>query len=438
MSRDLNRTADIGLCLAVAALLVIGMAMVYSSSFVIAHNEFQDDFYFLIRQLIWAAVGTAALIALARIDYHRWQRLSVLAMGLSILALVLVLTPAFGESAYGAQRWLRLGPLPIFQPSEFAKLALVLYLADWLSRKGLKVGTIAHGFVPLVVVLGLVSALVMAQPDMGTTAVIVATAISVYWVAGANFLHLFLGGLLLVPLTLWFATNASYRLGRLSAFLDPWSDAQATGWHTVQTLIALGSGGIAGLGLGASRQKFYYLPNAHTDAIFAIIGEELGLIGTLVVLALFAVVAWRGLVIALGAGDRFGRLLAIGATSLILWQAILNMAVVTKTLPYTGLTLPFISFGGSSLVVSMMAVGLILSVSRVPGLAEEPPWDSRSPRDQRQSWTVRRPRRRGLLAQVVLARTEEAMPMRRSALETARSSPERRRPTRTRSRYDSP
>lgn len=438
MSRDLDRTPDIGLSVAVAALLVIGIAMVYSSSFVIAHNEFQDDLYFLVRQLIWAAVGTAALVALAWIDYHRWQRLSVLAMGAAVLALVLVLTPAFGQSAYGAQRWLRLGPLPIFQPSEFAKLGLVLYLADWLARKNHKVGTMADGFVPFGVVLGVVSALIMAQPDMGTTAVVVATAISIYWVAGANILHLFLGMLMLVLLAVWFATSAEYRLDRLAAFIDPWSDAQARGWHTVQTLIALGSGGVAGLGLGASRQKFYYIPNAHTDAIFAIIGEELGLIGTLVVLSLFAVVAWRGLAIALGAGDRFGRLLAAGATSLILWQAILNMAVVTKTLPYTGVTLPFISFGGSSLVVSMMAVGLILSVSRIPGHADEPPPGHRLTRYDRQNGSVQRSWQRGLLAHALVAKSEETERVRRSGLERTRPAPGRRRATRARSRHELP
>src|SRR5581483_7452716 len=229
--------------------------------------------------------------------------------------------------------------------------------------KGKQVGEFTYGAVPFVIVVGLVAGLVMLEPDLGTTVIVMATAISLFFVAGANLLHFLLGMVLAGLSGLWFVFAASYRVERITAFLDPWKDQQGAGWHTIQTLIALGSGGITGMGLGASRQKFYYLPNAHTDAIFAIIGEEIGIVGTLGVLLLFAIVAWRGLLAAYRAPDVYGRLLATGATCMITWQALVNIAVTTNSAPYTGVTLPFVSFGGSSIVVSMLAVGIIVSVS---------------------------------------------------------------------------
>jgi len=349
---------------AVGALLVVGILMVYSSSFVVAHNEFHDDTYFLVRQLIWAGLGLAGMLAATLVDYRRLRRLSLVAMLGCIGALVLVLVPGFGIANYGAARWLNLGPLPSVQPSEFAKLAVVLYMADWLSAKGRDVRALTHGALPFTIIVGLIAGLILAEPDLGTALVVIVTASAVYWVAGANVLHCLVGALLSIAGVYYAISNVSFRQDRLKAFLDPWEHWQDSGWHTVQTLIALGSGGIAGLGLGNSRQKFYYLPNAHTDAIFAIIGEELGLMGTLFVLMLFCVIGWRGLRIAFCAPDTYGRLLATGATAMIVWQAMLNIAVVTNTVPYTGITLPFVSFGGSSLVASLAAAGLLLSVSR--------------------------------------------------------------------------
>jgi cell division protein FtsW len=356
--------ADWVLLGAVVALLMLGAEMVYSASFVVAHNEFHDDFYFLGRQVLWIVVGALGMGLVARSDYGRWKPLSPLVMVACLAGLVLILLPGIGVSNYGAQRWLALGPLPPVQPSEFAKLALVLYMSNWLANKGKQVGEFTYGAVPFVIVLGLVAGLVMLEPDLGTTVIIVATAISVFFVAGANLLHFLLGGVLAGFCGVWFVVTESYRMDRVSAFLDPWKDSQGSGWHTIQTLIALGSGGLAGLGLGASRQKFYYVPNAHTDAIFAIIGEELGFLGTVGVLLLFAVIAWRGLLAAARAPDTYGRLLATGATCMLTWQALINIAVTTNSVPYTGVTLPFVSFGGSSIVVSLVAAGIIVSVSR--------------------------------------------------------------------------
>lgn len=364
-----RRHVDYVLVGTVFLLLAVGAQMVYSSSVVIAHNEFEDETYFLTRQLLWAGIGLLGLVLAAGIDYHRWEKVSFPLLFISAIALVLVLIPEFGTNKYGSARWLQLGSLPLVQPSEFTKLAVVVYFADWLSRKGPKVATLAHGSIPFILLLILIAGLVLAEPDLGTTVIICAAAFSIFFVAGANLLHL----IVLLPAALaatWVAIHAAaYRADRLAAFLDPWADPQAKGWQTIQTLIALGSGGVTGVGFGMSRQKAYALPNAHTDSIFAIIGEELGLIGTLAVVLLFLIVGWRGLRISMRAPDSLGRLLAIGLTSMIIWQAIVNVGAVTNSLPYTGVTLPFVSFGGSSLCVSLVAVGILLSVSRLGGSA---------------------------------------------------------------------
>ncbi len=351
---------------ATVALLVIGTLMVYSASFVVAHNEFNDDLYFLTRHLMWVAIGTVGLAVGARVDYRLWRRFSLPAMLGVIGLLLLVLVPGIGTSSYGAVRWIRLGSFIQIQPSELAKVAIVLYLADWLARRGAaEVKQLGKGSVPFAVIVLIVAGLVELQPDLGTTSIIIGTAAVVFFVAGANLRHVgvlasmgVLGGVALV------SRMSGYRQGRISAFLDPWSDMQNTGWHTAQTLIALGSGGLFGLGLGASRQKFYWVPNAHTDAIYAIIGEELGFVGAVVVLALFGIVAWRGFTIAWRAGDPFGRLLATGLTTMIVLQAMINIAVVTNSVPYTGITLPLVSFGGNSIVISMAAIGGLLGIAR--------------------------------------------------------------------------
>jgi cell division protein FtsW len=362
--KEVRARIDLVLVGAVAMLLIIGVFMVYSASLVVAYNELHDDTYFLSRQTRWIIAGLVVMAVLARVDYRRWQRYSLGFLLLGVVLLALVLIPGLGTRSYGSARWLQ--PLPFFQvqPSEFIKLALVIYMADWLARKNKRVGDFFYCSLPFLIVLGVVCALVVAEPDFGTTVIIAATAVSIFFIAGANLLHFTpLVGLMVSGF--WFVmTRAEYRNQRIDAWFDPWQDSQGAGWHTIQTLIALGSGGVSGLGLGASRQKHSWLVNAHTDAIMAILGEELGLLGTLAVLGLFAVVVWRGLRIAYRAPDTYGRLLAAGLTTMIFWQAAVNLAVVTNSAPYTGVTLPFVSFGGSSIVVSLAAVGLLLSVAR--------------------------------------------------------------------------
>ncbi|MFN0072098.1 MAG: putative lipid II flippase FtsW [Chloroflexota bacterium] len=348
----------------VIALLAIGLQMVYSSSVVVAHSEFGDDTYFVIRHVCWLALGFVLTYITSRIDYHVWQKVSVLLMAFCLIALVVVLIPTFGSTAYGAQRWLKLGPIPLGQPSELAKIVLVLYMADWLSRKGDQIRHFTYGSLPFAIIVGLVAGLVMLQPDLGTTLVVIATAVTIFFIAGANLIHLALMAIPTAAIIGVLVAKVEWRADRVAAFLNPEADPLGKGWHTMQTLIALGSGGVQGLGLGESRQKHYYVPNAHTDTIFAIIGEELGLIGTLVVVGLFGILAWRGLVIASRSSDMFGRLLAVGMVSKIIWQALLNIAVITNTVPYTGVPLPLISYGGSSLVVTMISIGVLYSVIR--------------------------------------------------------------------------
>ncbi|MBI2940340.1 MAG: putative lipid II flippase FtsW [Chloroflexi bacterium] len=360
------RPPDYLLLVAVLALVILGLDMVYSASFVIAHNSplYRSDTYFLTRQLGWAALGTVALLVTLRIDYHWWQRWSVPLVIVVLLMLVAVVVTNLGHAAYGAQRWLRLGPLPPVQPSEFAKLALILYYADWLSRRRGRLGDFTQGAFPFGITLAVVSALLMLQPDMGSTLVIVMTAFAVVFIAGAPIRHLLLGVVVGLAGMGVLALTAGYRLRRILTFLSPDVDPQGGGWHVLQASIALGSGGVFGLGLGASRQKFYYLPSAHTDAIFAVIGEELGFIGAVATLALVALIAYRGYRIVVHAPDTVGALIATGITSWLTFQALLNVAVITATVPFTGIPFPFVSFGGSSLVPSMASVGILLNISR--------------------------------------------------------------------------
>jgi len=355
-------TPDIILLATTLILLGLGVDMVYSASFVLAQSTF------LVKQVIMAGIGVTVMIAFAALGYHWLERLSVPIMIVAVISLLAVLVPGMSADKYGAHRWLGMPGLLEFQPSEFTKLALIIYMSSWLARKGQHVKELGSGFVPFAMILLAVTVLIMAEPDMGTAVVVAITATFIFFVAGANLLHLAVIGLAGLLGFAYLVVVSGYRQDRLAAFLNPWQDSLGTGWHTIQTLIALGSGGVTGLGLGASRQKFYYVPNAHTDAIFAIIGEELGLVGAAVVILLFAVLAWRGFTIAMRAPDAFGRLLATGVTCVILVQALVNIAVVTNSVPYTGITLPFISYGGSSLVVTLAAVGLLLAVSRHVGV----------------------------------------------------------------------
>jgi cell division protein FtsW len=351
--------------LAVVALTAIGILMVYSSSAIRSYVVEQDTLAVVGPQLLWAVLGVAAMVVLMRIDYRIFRYLSVPMYITALAMLVLVLLPGIGIRVGGSARWLQLGPLPALHPAEFAKIALVVYLAHWFSRRETAVGSIRSGTIPFFLLTAPVVFLVVREPDLGTTGVVALTAMTMFFVAGANLWQFFL----LIPAGLAGATavvvSTAYQLDRVRAFLDPWRDTTGIGFQTVQGLLALGLGGVIGTGLGTSRNAgALHLPNASNDFIFAIIGQEFGLIGGVLVVGLFVLFAWQGIRVAMNAPDTFGALLAAGITAWIIIQAFINIGVVVALVPITGITLPFISAGGSSLTISLAAVGILLSVSR--------------------------------------------------------------------------
>ncbi len=361
-----TRKPDYILLTTVSILVLLGLVMVYSASFVEAFTLHGTQFYYLLRQLAGATIGTAGLLVAQRIDYRFWRRFSIpmLAITLTLLILVLVL-PASITTVNDSRAWIRLGGgLFSMQPSEIAKLSLIIYFANWLSRRGEKVSNVTYGLIPFAVMLGLVCGLVMLEPDLGTTVVLVMIAGTVYFAAGANVLHI-LGAIGLGIVAFWGLVELfGFENSRIEAFKDPWKYYSGAGYQPIHAQYALGSGGLLGEGLGQSRQKFQWLPQAHTDTIFAIIGEELGLIGTVLVLGAFLLLAYRGYRIAQNAPDPFAALVAIGITSWLVFQALLNIAVTTSLVPFTGLTLPFLSYGSTSLIMCMVSAGILLNISR--------------------------------------------------------------------------
>ncbi|MBE7550647.1 MAG: putative lipid II flippase FtsW [Anaerolineales bacterium] len=344
----------------IAALLIVGLMMIYSATFALGYQLYDQPTYYFIRQLLWMGVGLLVMIIFARVEYHTWRRFSILLMTLTLLLLGVVLL--IGQERFGGQRWLFNGSI---QPSEFSKLAIMIYIADWLSSKGERIRKVSYGLIPFAILLGLITGLIVLQRSLSTAVLIALTALAMFFIAGGNLWQIIVSAILGGGTIAFLTTQSAYRLNRVATFLDPLNaDPLNGGYQIRQILIALGSGGLLGLGLGASRQKFGYIPASHTDGIFAILGEELGLIGSLAVVGLFAFLAYRGFRVAMLAPDAFGRVLASGITCGLIFQAIVNVGVVTASIPFTGVTLPFISFGGSSLVVSMASVGLLLAVSR--------------------------------------------------------------------------
>ena len=351
---------------AVLGLTAIGLTMVYSASAVKAAQGLGDSLYFLKRQVAAAALGLGAMTLAMKIGYKRLEALAYPILVVSLIALALVLIPGIGTVAGGARRWIRL-PLVSFQPAELAKLALVIYLARSLARKREKVRDFSIGFVPHTIVAGFLVLLVLGQPDFGTAVTLGALLFVMLFAAGAKVSWLVGSVLLAVPVGWKLIAGKEYRMKRVLAFLDPWKYRQDIGYQVTESLMSVGSGGLFGLGLGAGKQKLYYLPEAHTDFIIAVVGEELGLLGIVVVLALFGVVLWRGMRAAFNAPDAFGAYLALGLTSLLGIQAIGNMLVAMGMLPTKGLTLPFLSYGGTSLVLSLSAAGVLLAISSGTG-----------------------------------------------------------------------
>jgi cell division protein FtsW len=347
----------------VAGLIAIGLVMIFSASSATAYATYHDTAFFLKRQLMWLVIGSLFAYAAYRIDYTKLKRISPALVGVTAVLLLLTLIPHVGLQTGGARRWLGASAIS-FQPSEVAKLAIVLFLAAKLSTIQQDVRSLVRGVVPCLLVAAVLAVLILAEPDMGTASLLMFTSFGMLFCAGARIEHLALCGLALLPPVALAVGSSAYKRARILAFLDPWKDAQNTGFHIVQSLLALGSGGIFGLGLGASRQKFFYLPEAHTDFIFAVVGEELGMLGTIIVLALFAAFAIRAFMLAQRATDRFGYFIIVGCAMLIVIQAFINIGVVTSSWPVTGVPLPFISFGGTSLIVSLVAVALIMNVAR--------------------------------------------------------------------------
>ena len=353
--------ADYVILVVVVALTAIGILMVYSSSALKGYlSQDADTFATVGPQIQWAILGLAAMLVMMRVDYRYLRLASVPLYVIAIVLLVLVFVPSLNIVIGGSARWLKLGPLPAIHPAEFAKLALVIYLAHWFAKRGSRVRGFWGGTVPFLIIVAPVIALVFKEPDLGTTGVITLTAFTIFFVAGANLFHIAVmaaGGVL----AMLAVGLHDYQMDRILVWQNPWLDPLGKGFHTIQGLLALGVGGLLGTGLGASRVS---VPNAFNDFIFAEVGQEFGLLGGIVVITLFLVLAYSGVRVALAAPDTFGALLAAGITAWLCLQAFINIGVVVALLPITGITLPFISAGGSSLIISFAAVGILLSISR--------------------------------------------------------------------------
>ncbi|OQY27169.1 MAG: hypothetical protein B6243_13310 [Anaerolineaceae bacterium 4572_5.2] len=326
---------DYLLLITVAALTIIGLMMIYSTTFYLGYQLHDQPTYFFLRQLVWVGLGVVALLVMARIEYHSWVKFSIPMMAGTLLMLGAVLL--VGSEKFGGQRWLLNGSV---QPSEIAKLAIIIYMANWLSSKNEKIKKVTYGLAPFAILLGFIIGLIVLQHDLSTAILIAFTAFSMFFIAGGEVWQMLVSGALAGTTLVFLITRSPYRLARITAFLDPFSDSLGQNYQIQQILIGLGSGGISGVGLGASRQKFGAIPAAHTDGIFAILGEELGFIGALVVISLFAFLAYRGFKISLAAPDTFGAILAAGVTASLIFQALINVGVVTATLPFTGMPYP--------------------------------------------------------------------------------------------------
>jgi len=359
-------TPDLWLFALIVALVSMGVVMVYSASAIMAADRFHDPLHFLKRQGLWVLLGMAALWAGMRFDYRRLERLVVPLMAASFVLLVLVLVPPFGQEINGTRRWLRLGFVS-FQPVELAKLSLLLYLASFLARREEAMASFSRGLLPLLLMAGGMAGLTLLQPDMGNAMVLVILTLALAYLGGARVAHMGLIASAALPLCAVAIAMKPYRLRRMVAFMNPWNDPQGSGFQIIQSFLALGSGGWLGRGLGESKQKLFYLPEAHTDFIFAIIGEEFGMLGAAVVVALFALLIWRGLRIGLRAPEAFGSYLALGLTVMLATQTLVNLGVVTGSLPTKGLPLPFISFGGSALTMTLFSTGVLLNISQHTG-----------------------------------------------------------------------
>lgn len=361
------RSIRISIAVITSLLVCIGVVMIFSSSSVYALKVLGSSTYFLYRHLLFLSIGIILTIMVMSIDYRELQDMAKPLLIIAIVALALVLIPGIGKESYGARRWFKLGMFSV-QPSEYAKIAMLLYISDFLSRKHGKIRDFREGFLPPIMVLGVTCLLILKQPDLGTSVFIAAITLLMMFIAGARVMHLGILIMAALPAMYLLIAKVPYRMARIMAFLDPWRDSQGIGFQLSQSQIALGSGGIFGVGLGHSKQKLFYLPAAHTDFIFSIIGEELGLIGTLTVIILFILLIWQAARIAKRTTNSFGYFLSLGVVLMIGLQTVINIGVSMGVFPTKGLPLPFISYGGSALMANLVAMGLLLNVSRTQEL----------------------------------------------------------------------
>jgi cell division protein FtsW len=356
-------TPDITLLILTLTLLAIGLIMVYSASAVWAEYKFDDSFFFAKRQMLFAGVGIFAMFFIMNIDYWTWRTWAKVLIIICFVLLLLVLIPGIGNVRNGSRSWIGIGAFSV-QPSEFMKLAMIAFLAKFLSERQKYITSFKKGLAPSLGLVFLAFGMIMLQPDLGTGTVMVGTCIVMIFISGARISHFVVLGLIGVAAFAALVASAPYRIKRITSFLDPWQDPLGSGFQIIQSLFAIGPGGLFGLGLGESRQKFFYLPEPQTDFIFAILAEELGFIGGSFILLLFSLLLWRGIRIALGAPDLYGSFLAVGIIAMVAIQVMINIGVVTGLMPVTGITLPFLSYGGSSLTLMLMAIGVLLNISR--------------------------------------------------------------------------
>ena len=362
---------DARLLFPVLFLVGIGIVMVYSASSALALKKFGSSYFFIKKQALFALAGLIALVAGRHFPYRGLRLLAYPAIVLSLGLLLTVLLTGLGHTAGGATRWLRLGNLTL-QPSEIARMALILYLAYSMSKKQDRIREFSIGFIPHVMVLLVLVVPIILQPDFGSVVILSLVTGIMLFVGGVPLRYLTLAGLALAPMGAWLLLSADYRVKRLMSFLNPWEYPTSEGYQTIHSLMAFGSGGIWGAGIGKSLQKLFYLPEPHTDFIFSVIGEEFGLIGVATIVTLYGLIIWRGITIARRTADPFGALLAFGLTTAIALQVCINMGVTLGLLPTKGLTLPFLSYGGTSLVLNMAAVGVVMNIGLAPGLRRRP------------------------------------------------------------------
>ncbi|MBU4376745.1 MAG: putative lipid II flippase FtsW [Candidatus Omnitrophica bacterium] len=361
--KDDLRDIRIAILVVTTALVAFGVVMIYSSSTVYAYENFHDNFYFLKRHLLSLVLGLILAIYFMHVDLHALRRYSRPLLLFAFLLLALVLVPGIGASIGGARRWFRLGGIN-FQPVELVKPILLLYLADFLDRKSVKGYSLFGVFVPAMLIIGALSGLVLLQPDLGSSFELAALGVLLLFVYGADIRHILVIFAAGIPAFYYLVLSVPYRASRILAFINPWKDPKGTGFQIIQSFIALGSGGLLGVGLGNSKQKLFYLPESHTDFIFSIIGEELGFLGSSLIVILFAVFVWQGMALAFRKDSEFSRLLAMGISSTIGLEAVINIGVSTGVLPTKGLPLPFMSYGGTSLVVHLILVAMLLNIGR--------------------------------------------------------------------------